>query len=403
MVKKPINLKVQYLIVAFFVLLSSLFKIYFSPNGWLTSDSYEYLNHANSISYFSIFITCDPSSNSDVFFSTWPVGYPLLISIVSFISGLNSFFSSKILNFIFYFGVGMYFYKQKWENSLLLFMVFSIYLISYLATSISEFCFISASVIFLFEYKKKGFNFYVVLIGCLVFLFRYLGIFILFYIFLEFIIRRKKEDLIIFLYLGAFISIYLIFIKFNSGFISGANRIGTSSNRFMTFAEIMRSFFTLFSFFEYKNVGGKFGGLLYYFGILFFLPVVFKVLNIPWKVKISNHWFLFGFSYLLIYFIVILVPDWRHLNEPIPNRFLLPGFLFIIIGIFSSVSFCNISKRIIFLGVFLSFSFNGIVKPIMDYKKYEGLTYFKNIKNIKDGVEPSINSEKHLKYLKFCK
>ncbi len=97
------------------------------------------------------------------------------------------------------------------------------------------------------------------------------------------------------------------------------------------------------------------------------------------------------------------MPDWRHFNEPISNRFLLPGFLFILVGIVSCVSFNRFLEGIIFFGVLLSFSFNGIVKPIMDLKKYEGLTYFKNINNIKEGKEPSINSEKHLKYLKFCK
>lgn len=100
MIKKSDLLKVGFITVGFFILLSSAFKIYASPNGWLTHDSFEYLNHANNINFFSIFRACDPVSNSSSFFSTWPIGYPLIISIVSFLTGLNSFFSSKLLNYI---------------------------------------------------------------------------------------------------------------------------------------------------------------------------------------------------------------------------------------------------------------------------------------------------------------
>ncbi len=281
-------------------------------------------------------------------------------------------------------------------------MIFSIYSISYLTTSISEFCFISLSIIFLIEYKKNGFNMWLVVIGCLVFLFRYLGIFLLLYIFLEFLIGRRKDDLKLLLCIGFFIFFYLIFIKLNTGFISGANRVGTSDSRFSTLFEIIKSFFTLFSFFEHKNIDGKFSGFLYYIGFLFIVPIFVCFFQYIKKVRHLSHWILFGFAYLILYVLIVIIPDWRHVNESIPNRFLLPGFLFILIGVLKSVSINRITYGFICIGILLSFSFNGVVKPLMDLKKYNGLTYFVNISNIKDEKNPAINPEKHLKYLMLC-
>ena len=74
---------------------------YFDTNGFLTSDSTHFLKLAQSLKNDNGFYVYSwTNSGIKNFFSTWPVGYPLLIFLVSKISQLSVFWSSKLLNII---------------------------------------------------------------------------------------------------------------------------------------------------------------------------------------------------------------------------------------------------------------------------------------------------------------
>lgn len=400
------NLNIKWFYIVFCIIMfSSILKFSFTPNGSLTFDSYSYLTHANSILNGSLFFSCDPLDNKVSFFSTWPIGYPLFISFISFIFNIKVFLASKIFNLVLLFTLGIFFYKYLNRNALLSYFFVSVVSLKYISLTLSEFSFIVLCFIFVFKILNTELNFIVLLSGILIFGTRYIGVFILLFTILIFIIYKDKFYFFYFIFFSLFISVYFLFVKYNVGYYSGANRVGTSSSRWDTLYEIIFSFFSLFSVFDYQNITGDVGGVLYFLGIFLFLPFVFSLFKINFISKfekISILLILLGFSYLIFYTLIILLNDWRHHNEPIPNRFLLPGFLFLVVGFLNEINFTLFLKRIFVTGLVLSLLFNGFFKPYLDFKKYNGLTYFKNIRNIQLEEGVFINKEFHLKYLNSC-
>ncbi|QDP41601.1 ArnT family glycosyltransferase [Radiobacillus deserti] len=67
-------------------------------DGYLSSDSAHYLQLATNILEGNGFTTTDLIPEESAYFATWPVGYSILISGVSFVSGFGVFVSSKLVN-----------------------------------------------------------------------------------------------------------------------------------------------------------------------------------------------------------------------------------------------------------------------------------------------------------------
>ena len=97
------NKKNIYLILIFITISCSiLIKSYFNFNGYITPDSGYYLALANHIINGEGFLISayEYGGGKNEFFSTWPVGYPLLIFFISELTNLEVFWSSKVVNII---------------------------------------------------------------------------------------------------------------------------------------------------------------------------------------------------------------------------------------------------------------------------------------------------------------
>ena len=80
---------------------SVLSNSYIDTNGFLTIDSTHFLRLAQSLKDGNGFYVYSWTNSGELkFFSTWPIGYPLSIYLVSNISSLDVFWSSKIINII---------------------------------------------------------------------------------------------------------------------------------------------------------------------------------------------------------------------------------------------------------------------------------------------------------------
>lgn len=79
------------------------FIIYLSihdENGYVTSDSAHYLQLAQNILDGHGLSTANYVDGMSTYFATWPVGYPVLIALISIITGSGVFWASKICNML---------------------------------------------------------------------------------------------------------------------------------------------------------------------------------------------------------------------------------------------------------------------------------------------------------------
>jgi hypothetical protein len=237
-VKQLFNYKLLLLYLSICSLI--LLKTYFNIDGCATPDSGYYLNLAKNLSEGHGFKIADyTSSDGKSFFAIWPVGYPVLIFLVSKITGLGVLWASKVLNIILagiILLIFQYIFKKNAHWAGLIFFVDSFILI---------FCFTWSEVPFVFFLLLFCISLYkcvetdgmiLWLAGLLfsaiaVFLVRYIGLFSVSVIGLITLVNLFKRRwqlsvklMIVALIQLVFAGFYLYHNKMATGFITGMPR-----------------------------------------------------------------------------------------------------------------------------------------------------------------------------------
>ena len=94
---------IDYLFIVIIIIYVSIFILisaYSETNGYITGDSSNYLRLSESIlEGHGFFLPSNGRQGAvDEWFALWPVGYPVLISVVAWVLGISTFLASKILN-----------------------------------------------------------------------------------------------------------------------------------------------------------------------------------------------------------------------------------------------------------------------------------------------------------------
>ncbi|WP_439880677.1 hypothetical protein ACSX1A_16160 [Pontibacter sp. MBLB2868] len=104
-----------------------ILRINVEATGYTTIDSHYYLEAARSFTdgeQFFIRTLHGPDKNTLVYFTAWPVGYPVLIATAAWLSKLNLFWASKLVNLLF---VGLGFLLLRKINRSYAFVLASMY------------------------------------------------------------------------------------------------------------------------------------------------------------------------------------------------------------------------------------------------------------------------------------
>lgn len=395
---------------------------YFHHDGYLTPDSAEYLSIAKSLREDnSAFYRVNPQKGDEKkLFSTWPLGYPILIAIFSSIFNSSVFVASKILN-VFTIVLLLFLLNFRFKSKAIFFypLVFTGSFINLISATLSEslFCLVLLSIFFLLEsylYKKILNDFlYSFSLFCLITalaLIRYIGIFMFFFIFLcciIFLIRKNyKAFWIHFIVLTISSGCYLIYLSFNiyyTGEITGISRPSTLNIEFIAFFKsLLAQIIFIYPGFSLNALVLQSALILIWYMIYGkALPKInFKEFN--FSLQDSGFLYLFGalFYFIFIFFTGSLT-DFKTYNF----RFLYPGGLLLSIGIIINLGFIFI-QRIYKLLIILSVT-SILYNSYLLFKSYNrtGLIYYGKISGILDEVEhiPSksiiIYTPKHLKYL----
>lgn len=72
-----------------------LFRVYVEATGYLSPDSEAYIGLAQNIKDGNGLYVLNEEGTGRRYFSTWPIGYPVLIYFVSAVTSLSVFWSSK--------------------------------------------------------------------------------------------------------------------------------------------------------------------------------------------------------------------------------------------------------------------------------------------------------------------
>jgi hypothetical protein len=98
--------KADLLLLLFYIVycVAVILRVHVEATGYLTPDSKYYLEAARSLrdgDRFLIRHLYSPEKNTFIYFTAWPVGYPVLITAASWLSGLDLFWASKVINLLF--------------------------------------------------------------------------------------------------------------------------------------------------------------------------------------------------------------------------------------------------------------------------------------------------------------
>ncbi|MEE2701910.1 MAG: hypothetical protein VYB18_02610 [Thermodesulfobacteriota bacterium] len=400
---------------------------YFDTNGFLTSDSTHFLKLAQSLrDKNGLDIYSWTNSGDKQFFSTWPIGYPTLIYLVSNISQLDVFWSSKMANII-----------------CAILIIFSVRRYLKVGFSIIGIIFLSGSFLNIFSYtstetlfalglvlyilrvcelennQSKKNLLYVCLAFVLTFTSRYIGAYLL--IFNLLLILRVFRDqqryskylLVLLIFSSLYVLGYLLMNKIASGYI-------TYSHAYMTY-ESWQTISVQFikKIFEEMNLvmaSVRFGEnsivatissiLSLYLAYLLFAYLSKKKTLDSTLNNIANNFLYSGFLYLAIVFV------WRLIIwfSPFSYRILFPSTLLIALGLLfkllskndtSSQEFKKIYLALCAIAIF-SFSFNIVYKQF----SFEGVNYNQKVEEIAKKyreIKPGsvvIFGERHLDYLR---
>ena len=117
------NTKLQLLILYISICLVLLLRISVESTGYMSPDSDFYIQTANNSLQGKGFITPITypfdETTPESFTAIWPIGYPALIAVFSYITGTDTVLSSKAVNIIFLGFIFILLYRWYGENSFL--------------------------------------------------------------------------------------------------------------------------------------------------------------------------------------------------------------------------------------------------------------------------------------------
>ena len=382
---------------------SVLSNSYIDINGFLTIDSTHFLRLAQSLKDGNGFYVYSWTNSGELkFFSTWPIGYPLSIYLVSNISSLDVFWSSKIINIIcsilIIFSVKKYI-KSGFSMIPLIFISGSF--LNIFSYTMTESLFGLGLVLYVLQTyelstagskKKLIFGFFAF---ALAFTSRYIGAYLLiFNLFLIFQAYKNNKSslrhlILLLIFCSVYVAAYLFINKASSGFTTYSHAYITYESSYEIIIQFIKK---LFEELNLIMASVRFNSNIIVATLSSFLSVCFiyylSVFLIQKKTKdftlnsLSNNFLCSGVLYLIIVFF------WRLTIwfSPFSYRILFPATLLIFIGIILKLiskedRWGKEFKRIYVVFCFIamsSFMFNIIYKQTI----YNEITYKQNIERI---------------------
>jgi hypothetical protein len=403
-----------FIIIAIFVGISSsiIFQSNYYHHGFVSADGSNYLSVAqNILDNQNLMVNSIAGEKERIFFSMWPAGYPIMISLTAKITGTSVFWASKILNILFLGGILLLFLKTFKEHAFVfsfILLLSPMIIMAHHTASEIQYIFgllwFSLSVIGFIEAKKSSvIHFINITLACIfLFLSRYIGYFcvgVLSLVCLYFLYHKLYKKFWItsasIVFTTLFVAGYLFHNYLQSGYLTGMPRFSPIETPIELLSMLVRALFA-----EFNLITIGFGQTAKSIG-LYIITFILQILIIYYFIrhtKISsniqptgnvnrnfNIFFLVG----VLYYIAIVFSRFTTYFTELNYRFMFPGTFLLLIGfIYIILHKTTETFRFQFIKMFIVlslFSFlvgNGLpfVKHVLyDEKKY---TYTENINQV---------------------
>lgn len=418
------------LILAVFMIssIAIISNSYYDANGYLKGDSFQYLRQAAFLSEGKgLEGGVDVIGTSKMHFSIWPLGYPVMIYILSAILGVNVFWASKVINII---CVGLslivlrnVFKENVWVYGLFFLSGASLELFSW---TWSEAPFILGMLWFCVALHSflcsEGKNVYLLstfLASLFLFLNRYIGAFSVELLFLVSIYYAFQKKYPIFIktaassiFLSVFIGLYLYFNWLKTGYLTGMPRISSPESNIYLLKSLMMAQITELNFVFHSWPKTHFDNLI--FLLFLFAPIatfLFPSRKIHREYQENNKpRILYVLLFVgLTYWLNIVTLRWFRHFEWYSFRLLIPSTFLFYLAITRyfqhKKNLFNKYKRAVILMAILSVSINVIYMPVknqidnpLKYNEVVDCIKFKYA-NIEHGSLIAFGND-HLNYLR---
>ena len=405
-----------------------LLKSYFDQDGCLSPDSAYYLRLSKNLVAGDGFRIADYTSpDGKSFFAIWPVGYPVMIFIISKLTGLGVFWASKVLNLL-VIGIILllfrYIFKENahWAG-LIFFVYYTIIIFSYTWSEGPFILFLLFTCISLYKCVETDGRILwlagLLFSGIALFLMRYIGLFAVGIIGLIALVNlfKRRWHLSIKLLITALLQIifavlYLYHNKISTGFMTGMQRDLPEESNFELLKQLFSALKGEFIFIQCGISKSLSLGLLLLLGIYLFRTRLKSHQN----EKNDDLWKYFLLTGLL-YFAAIVGAKWFSNFSPLDYRYLFPSSFFILLSLAAylqgkpSVKIMN--SPIVYLVILATLTIHYIPHAYYIYKNitkeihyFQNPNYIDNTRAILEkykGVEPKsvvIFGPIHLRYLR---
>lgn len=378
-----------------------IIKSYFSPDGYLTNDSSQYLAVAQRFLDGHGFTILNLFETETMHFARWPLGYPLLIASFSAVTGISLFWASKAINIIFL-ALCIYLlvllFKERAYLYILLFCAGSYVQTFTLTWSEVPFIFGLLWLIFgLNHFMTKSENMglaHILGASILLFLSRYVGFVsvpIIGSIALYFLIKKELKKVYKLLGSALFIFIFSATYLYNNyletGYITGIGRVGVKETTLQLIQQLYVATLSELNliyaapFFTSHTVHFWSTAL---FVVLFVTFSIFAVLALR-KNKSHRLAYLFlytGFGYYAAIIFLRFTSDF----DPFGYRLLAPGTILLFIGLLhiaKDYKWSIVPQLLVVVLLIVSFYINS-PKQIVNAIQSNQPTYLEKIQQVEE-------------------
>jgi hypothetical protein len=373
----PGTFKTNYLLLLLWLIHSGLvlFLAYINPNHYTTIDSQYYLQSAgNMLAGYGYTILV---GNEYRWNGTFPVGYPAVISLVSFLTRTNVLWSSKLVN-IAASGIWLFLLNQEFGRRKPVVLSYILFLGSFLklwAHTWSEPLFLVILFCWAFHFYHLAYSrslqkthiIYLLFLGLILMLIRYAGIFIIpltlgYAVFWMYKNEYRKSlfcGLSAIFWSTGFIS-YLYLNKYQSGEWYGGNRFKGSfliTENILVFSKGLLNELLLI-----RNTDFQSSDVQFWAGIIFQVLIIILIRKHLSKTNTATNltltFWIIAFSYLIFLFILRI---FSHFDEP-GFRLLSPFTFLILCGLLHSIPEEKLTYKLQYLlAVFVIISWMEII------------------------------------------
>jgi hypothetical protein len=361
----------DYLLLVLYVAVAIIiiFRIHAEATGYISPDSEKYLELAQNLKEGKGLYLYNEESGQKMYFSIWPIGYPAFIYVVSAVSTLSVFWSSKVFNLML---LGLSFLLLRQINRKYAFVLAAVYC-SYTFLEIYSFtwseapfllgllylCYLVRKILLKDDTNKS--ILYLFLTCFCLFLLRYIGAFSfsvpVLLAFYSYYMKRNATAtrlLGVSLLLGVLAALYLYMNYRLSGFTTGFDRLEAKTESMGAFVRMMtEGLLNEFLLIRKYRLGNQPDYLLYITTLLQLATMAVIIVKVKrhhqLKEQLTQNTFsLVCLATAVLYFLtILLLRSFSHFDD-LDYRLLAPfSFLFWVAVVHVLVSFPDVSKEVV--------------------------------------------------------